>query len=51
MLRRIKRVTLRDRVKSVDIRKELRVNSIQESKKLDYTHAENGQKQRSESSC
>ena len=30
MLRRIKGVTLRDRVKSVDIRKELRVNSIQE---------------------
>ena len=29
MLRRIKGVTLRDRVKSVDIRKELGVNSIQ----------------------
>ena len=30
MLRRIKRVTLRDKVKNVDIRKELGVNSIQE---------------------
>ena len=30
MLRRIKGVTLRDRVKSVDIRKELGVSSIQE---------------------
>ena len=30
MLRRIKGVTLRDKVKSVDIRKELGVNSIQE---------------------
>ena len=30
MLRRIKRVTLRDKVKSVDIRKELGVTSIQE---------------------
>ena len=30
MLRRIKRVTLRDKVKSVDIRKELGVSSIQE---------------------
>ena len=30
MLRRIKGVTLRDRIKSVDIRKELGVNSIQE---------------------
>ena len=30
MLIRIKRVTLRDRVKSVDIRNELRLNSIQE---------------------
>ena len=30
MLRRIKGVTLRDRVKSVDIRKELGVNSIKE---------------------
>ena len=31
MLRRIKGVTLRDKVKSVDIRKELGVNSIQEN--------------------
>ena len=30
MLRRIKGVTLRDRVKSVDIRKELGMSSIQE---------------------
>ena len=30
MLRRIKDVTLRDRVKSVDVRKELGVSSIQE---------------------
>ena len=30
MLRRIKGITLRDKVKSVDIRKELGVNSIQE---------------------
>ena len=30
MLRRIKGVTLRDKVKSVDIRKELGVNSIQD---------------------
>ena len=30
MLRRIKGVTLRDKVKSVDIRKELGVNNIQE---------------------
>ena len=30
MLRRIKRVTLRDKVKSVDIRKELGVTSTQE---------------------
>ena len=30
MLRRIKGVTLRDKVKSVDIRKELEVNSLQE---------------------
>ena len=30
MLRRIKRITLRDKVESVDIRKELGVNSIQE---------------------
>ena len=30
MLRRIKSVTLRDKVKSVDIRKELGVNSIKE---------------------
>ena len=49
MLRRIKGVTLRDRVKSVDIRKELGVSSIQE-KTLVWTHAENGRKQRSESS-
>ena len=33
MLRRIKGVTLRDRVKSVDIRKELGVSSIQEKEK------------------
>ena len=30
MLRRIKGVTLRDRVKSVDVRKELGVSSIQD---------------------
>ena len=30
MLRRIKGVTLRDKVKSVDKRKELEVNSVQE---------------------
>ena len=55
MLRRIKGVTLRDKVKSVDIRKELGVNSIRESKinetTLVWTHAENGRKERSESSC
>ena len=33
MLRRIKGVTLRDRIKSVDIRKELGVSSIQEKVK------------------
>ena len=33
MLRRIKGVTLRDRVKSVDIRKELGMNSIQDKVK------------------
>ena len=33
MLRRIKGVTLRDKVKSVDIRKDLGVNSIRESEK------------------
>ena len=37
MLRRIKGVTLRDKVKSVDIRKELGVNSIQEKvRERDY---------------
>ena len=54
MLRRIKGVPLRDKVKSVDIRKELGVSSIQENVKrnentLVWTHAENGRK-RSESS-
>ena len=49
MLRRIKGVTLRDKEKSVDIRKELGVNSIQEKVReettLVWTHAENGRKQ------
>ena len=49
MLRRIKGVTLRDRVKSVDIRKELGVSSIQEKVREMRLHAENGRK-RSESS-
>ena len=53
MLRRIKGVTLRDRVKSVDIKKELGESSIQEKVRqirlpLVWTHAENGRK-RSES--
>ena len=55
MLRRIKGVTLRDKVKSVDVRKELAMNSIRDSQRkettLVWTHAENGRKQRSESSC
>ena len=56
MLRRIKGVTLRDKVKSVDIRKELGVNSIKEKLRRMrlrwYEHyVENGRKQRSESSC
>ena len=57
MLRRIKGVTLRDKVNSVDIRKELGVNSIlvRESQRnettLVCTHAENGRKQRSASNC
>ena len=41
-------------VKSVDIRKELGVNSIQEEvreMRLVWTHAENGRKQRSENNC
>ena len=53
MLRRIKGVTLRDKVESVDIRKELGVNSIQEKvreMRLRWTHAENRRKQQSESS-
>ena len=54
MLRRIKGVTLRDKVKSLDIRKELSVNSIQESLRnettLAWTHAENRNKQQTESS-
>ena len=58
MLRRIKGVTLRDKVKSVDIRTELGVNNMKEKvrsqrneTRLVWTHAENGRKQRSESSC
>ena len=58
MVRRIKGVTLRDKVKSVDFRKELGVTSIQEKVREMrlrwyglWTHAENGRKQRSESSC
>ena len=38
ILRRIKGVTLRDKVKSVDIRKELGVNSIQDLCIFIYTH-------------
>ena len=54
MLRRIKGITLTDRIRSVDIRKELGVSSIQEKVReinttLVWTHAENGRK-RSESS-
>ena len=48
MLRKIKGVTLRDRVKSVDIRNEQGVSSIQEKvreMRLVWTHAENGRKQ------
>ena len=50
MLRRIKGVTLRDKVKSVDIRKELGVNSIKEKLRRMrlrwYEHyVENGRKQ------
>ena len=54
MLTRIKGVTLRDRVNSVDIRKELGVSSIQEKVRemrlrcMVWTLAENGRK-RSES--
>ena len=60
MLRRIKGVTVRDKVKSLDIRKELGVNSLKEKVRymrqiyetmLAWTYAENGRKQRSESNC
>ena len=51
MLRIIKGVTLRDKVKSVDIRKELGVNSIQEKVREMrlrwWTHAVIGRKQQS----
>ena len=52
MLRRIKGETLRDKVKSVDIRKELGVNSIKEkvSEMRQRWYGENGRKQRSERS-
>ena len=49
MLRRIKGVKLRDRVKSVDIRKELGEGSKRNETTLVRTHAENGRK-RTESS-
>ena len=52
MLRRIKGVTLRDKVKSVDITEELGMTSIQEKvREIRLLHTENGRKQRSESSC
>ena len=53
MLRRIKGVTLRDKVKSVDTRKGLGMNSIHEKvreMRLCWTHAENGRKQQNDSS-
>ena len=56
MLRRIKGVTLRDRVKSVDIRKELGVNSkqekVREMRQRWYGHMQKmARKQQSESNC
>ena len=54
-LKIIKRVTLRYKVKSVDIMMEVGVNSItnkvRDEATLEWTNAENGRKQRSESSC
>ena len=55
MLRWIKGITLIDKIKSFDIRRELGVNSIQEKVRemrlLVWTHAENGRKRWSESNC
>ena len=58
ILRRIKGVTLRDKGKSVDFRKELEVNNTKEKVRsqrnettVAWTHAEIGRKQRSDSNC
>ena len=54
MLRKIKGVTLKDKVKSVDIRKERGVNTRESQRNettLIWIHAENGRKQRSASNC